>query len=79
MTCSMKVRLANMQEELDSMDAEQLRRARGLLRLTQAQLALEVGVKPGKHMDRTVRRWERGERKVPGSVAILIEQMLRDI
>ena len=68
-----------MQEELDSMDAEQLRQARKLLDKTQTQLALEVGVKPGKHMDRTVRRWERGERKVPGSVALLIEQMLRDI
>ena len=44
-----------MQEELDNMDGEQLRQARGF-RLTQAQLALEVGVKPGKHMDRTVRR-----------------------
>ena len=50
-----------MQEELDSMDAEQLRQARELLDKTQTQLALEVGVKPGKHMDRTVRRWERGE------------------
>ena len=79
MICSMKARLVNMQEELDSMDAEQLRQARKLLDKTQTQLALEVGVKPGKHMDRTVRRWERGERKVPGSVAILVEQMLRDI
>ena len=61
------------------MDGNQLFRARLMLRLTQTQLALEVGVKPGKHMDRTVRRWERGERKVPGSVAILVEQMLRDI
>ena len=33
-----------MQEELDNMDAEQLRQARGLLRLTQTQLALEAGV-----------------------------------
>lgn len=61
------------------MNSEQLRQARGLLRLTQAQLAIEVGVKPGKHMDRTVRRWERGERKVPGSVAVLVEMLLRDI
>ena len=68
-----------MQEVANSMDGEQLRQARLMLRLTQAQLALEVGVKPGKHMDRTVRRWEKGERKVPGSVALLIEQMLRDI
>ena len=68
-----------MQEVLNSMDGEQLRQARKLLNKSQAALALEVGVKPGKHMDRTVRRWERGERKVPGSVAILIEQMLRDI
>jgi len=61
------------------MDAEQFRQAREVLGMTQTELAYRVGVKPGKHMDRTVRRWERGERKVPGSVAILIEQMLRDI
>lgn len=61
------------------MDGEQFRQAREVLGMTQAELAHKVGVKPGKHMDRTVRRWERGERKVPGSVAILVEQMLRDI
>ena len=61
------------------MDAEQFRQAREVLGMTQTELAHKVGVKPGKHMDRTVRRWERGERKVPGSVAILIEQMLKDI
>ena len=61
------------------MDAEQFRQAREVLGMTQAQLALKVGVKPGKHMDRTVRRWERGERKIPGSVAILVEMLLRDI
>ena len=61
------------------MDAEQFRQAREVLGMTQTELAHKVGVKPGKHMDRTVRRWERGERKVPGSVALLIEQMLRNI
>ena len=45
MTCSMKARLVNMQEELDSMSGEQLRQARLMLRLTQTELALEVGVK----------------------------------
>ena len=61
------------------MDAGQFKRAREVLGMTQTELAHKVGVKPGKHMDRTVRRWENGERKVPGSVALLIEQMLRDI
>ena len=61
------------------MDAEQFRQAREVLGMTQTELAYRVGVKPGKYMDRTVRRWEKGERKVPGSVALLIEQMLRDI
>lgn len=61
------------------MDAEQLRQARKLLNKSQTELAHKVGVKPGKHMDRTVRRWEKGERKVPGSVAVLVEMLLRDI
>ena len=61
------------------MDAEQLRQDREVLGMTQTELALKVGVKPGKHMDRTVRRWEKGERKVPGSVAVLVEMLLRDI
>lgn len=61
------------------MAGEQLRQARKLLNKSQTELAYRVGVKPGRHMDRTVRRWEKGERKVPGSVAILVEQMLRDI
>lgn len=61
------------------MDAEQFRQAREVLGMTQTELAYKVGVKPGKHMDRTVRRWEKGERKVPGSVAALVEMLLRDI
>ena len=61
------------------MDAEQFRQAREVLGMTQTELAHKVGVKPGKHMDRTVRRWEKGERKVPGSVAALVEMLLRDI
>ena len=61
------------------MDAEQFRQAREVLGMTQTELAHKVGVKPGKHMDRTVRRWEKGERKVPGSVAALVELLLRDI
>ena len=61
------------------MDAEQFKHARRALGMTQTELAHKVGVKPGKHMDRTVRRWEKGERKVPGSVAALVEMLLRDI
>ena len=61
------------------MDAEQFKHARGVLGMTQTELAHKVGVKPSKHMDRTVRRWEKGERKVPGSVAALVEMLLRDI
>ena len=61
------------------MDAEQFRQAREVLGMTQTELAYRVGIKPGRHMDRTVRRWEKGERKVPGSVAALIEMLLRDI
>ena len=61
------------------MDAEQFKQARATLGMTQTELAHKVGVKLGKHMDRTVRRWENGERKIPGSVAILVEMLLRDI
>ena len=61
------------------MDAEQFKHARGVLGMTQTELAHKVGVKPSKHMDRTVRRWENGERKIPGSVAILVGMLLRDI
>ena len=61
------------------MDAGQFKRAREALGVTQTALAHKVGVKPGKHMDRTVRRWENGEREIPGSVAILVEMLLRDI
>lgn len=61
------------------MDAEQFKHAREVLGMTQTELAHKVGVKPSKHMDRTVRRWENGERKIPGSVAILVGMLLRDI
>ena len=48
------------------MDAEQFRQAREVLGMTQTKLAYKVGVKPGKHMDRTVRRWEKGRTEGSG-------------
>ena len=62
------------------MDGKQLKQARQMFGedMTQLKFAHLLGVK-GDYADRTVRRWERGERKVPGSVAVLIEMLLRDI
>ena len=62
------------------MDGKQLKQARQMFGedMTQLKFAHLLGVE-GDYADRTVRRWERGERKVPGSVAVLIEMLLRDI
>jgi transcriptional regulator with XRE-family HTH domain len=51
---------------------EQLEAARRELRLTADGLARMVGVEDG----RTVRRWEAGEREIPGSVTVLMETAL---
>jgi hypothetical protein len=48
---------------------EQLRAARGALRLSAGGLANMVRVEDG----RTVRRWEAGEREIPGPVTVLLE------
>ena len=62
------------------MDGKDLRLARQMFGddMTQLKFAHLLGVE-GDYADRTVRRWERSERKIPGSVAILVEMLLRDI
>lgn len=45
-----------------------LRSARQSLGLSQAEFARAVGVAS----DRTVRKWEDGERDIPGPVAVLV-------
>jgi hypothetical protein len=50
----------------------QLRAAREFLELSADGLARMVGVEDG----RTVRRWESGERELPGSVTVMVETAL---
>ena len=56
------------------MTPQQLRDARAGLGLTAAQLARAVGVAS----ERTVTRWEAGQRAIPGPVERLIGLMQRD-
>lgn len=58
------------------MTATQFKQARLRLGLSQSRMAEALGVE-GEHGNRTVRRWENGERAVPGSVAKLIEILLK--
>ena len=53
------------------MSGEELRECREQLGLTQAELAHEVGVRSD-----TLSRWERGERKIPKTVEILVQRYL---
>ncbi len=55
------------------MTPEELRNARIHLGLSQAGLAAALGVAGGS---RTVGRWERGERAVPGVVGVAMALML---
>lgn len=57
------------------MTPTELKKARLRLGLSQSQLAEELGVE-GEHGGRTVRRWESGERAIPGSVAKLVAVLL---
>lgn len=54
------------------MTPDELRKARQTLGLSAARFAAAVGVADG----RTVRRWEAGDRDIPGSVVILVRLML---
>lgn len=54
------------------MTPAELREARQTLGLSAARFAAAVGVADG----RTVRRWEAGDREIPGSVAILVRLLL---
>jgi DNA-binding transcriptional regulator YiaG len=59
------------------MDAARFVQLRKQLRrrseVTQSELAARLSVHP-----MTVSRWERGERSIPGPVAVLMEQMAKD-
>lgn len=55
------------------MTPKQFQDTRERLGLSQAELALIFGVAS----DRTVRRWEAGERDIPGPVIVLMKLILR--
>ena len=55
------------------MTPKQFQDYREKLGLSQAELALVFGVAS----DRTVRRWEAGERDIPGPVVVLMKLILR--
>ena len=54
--------------------AEIFRRCRDALRLSQAEIAAALHVSGG----RTVRRWELGERPIPGPVWVALRYMMRE-
>lgn len=56
-----------------NMTPTQFKDARERLGLSQAELSLIFGVAT----DRTVRRWEAGERDIPGPVIVLMKLILR--
>lgn len=57
------------------MTPAQFKDARKRLGLSQAELALIFRVAS----DRTVRRWEDGERDIPGPVVVLMSTLLRSL
>ena len=57
------------------MTPEQFRDARIKLGLSQNEIAADMGI----HDGRTVRRWEHGQRDIPGSVEIVLAYWLSDL
>lgn len=57
------------------MTPKQFKAAREKLGLSQAKLAEKIRVSGS----RTIRRWERSEREIPGPVQILIERMVDEL
>lgn len=57
------------------MTPEEFKAARLDLKLSQNEIAMDLGVSDS----RTVRRWEAGDRDIPGSIAIVIEYWRRDL
>lgn len=59
------------------MTGKKLKRVRKFLQLSQTEFAKLIGIKV-KNGLRTVRRYEMGDSKIPGSVEMVIEQMMKD-
>lgn len=59
------------------MTPAQLKEARRELRLTLSGMADALGV-TGVHRDRTIRRWETGDREIPTTIDALVARLLDD-
>lgn len=57
------------------MTPQEFRDARIRLGLSQDEMASDLGV----HDGRTVRRWEAGERRIPGEIDIVLAYWIRDL
>ena len=64
------------------MTPAELKEARGYLRLSQGGLAKQLGLQSkAKPLNgaRTVARWESGESRIPGPVAVLVKLLLEHL
>jgi len=64
------------------MTPAELKQARGHLRLSQGALAKQLGLgSKAKALNgaRTVARWESGESRIPGPVAVLVRVLLQHL
>lgn len=57
------------------MTPQEFRDARLRLGLSQKEMASNLGV----HDGRTVRRWEAGDRRIPGEIDIVLAYWIRDL
>lgn len=64
--------MANMKRKKPSMSADQLKKVRASLGLTQQQFSNELAVSI-----RTLQEWERGNTAVPPSIVLLIECVVK--
>lgn len=65
--------LDGMPKPLPTMTPEELRAIREEMALTQEEAAVKYGV-----AGNTYKRWERGERKIPGTAVILSKYLIND-
>ncbi len=59
------------------MTPAEFKTARATLGITQEAMAIKLGDPPDRYSLRAVESWESGERKVPPSVAKLVNLMVR--
>jgi len=59
------------------MTGKKLKKVREFLQLNQSEFAKLIGIK-AKNGLRTVRRYETGESPIPGSVELVVQQIMQD-